>query len=58
MSDDIPILYMSDFVVSYRPKPACLVREDVIYVHRPNVATGKPAKKLNPVESVNALANS
>jgi len=46
---------MSDFVSSYRPKTACVIGNDVVYVDRANLGRRNPGKKPNTVKSVYAL---
>ncbi len=47
---------MSDFVISYRPKPACVIGKDVFYVDRTNLGRRSPGEKPNTVKSVYALS--
>lgn len=55
MSGDGAILEMSDFMISYRPKPACVIGKDVFYVHRTKLGRGNKGKKPNTIKSVYAL---
>jgi len=45
MSNDGAILEMSDFMISYRPKPACVIGKDVFYVHRTKLGRGEPREE-------------
>ena len=53
--DDDAILNMSDFVISYRPKSACVISKDIFYVDRTNLGRRNPGNKPNTVKSVYRL---
>ena len=47
---------MGDFVVSYRPKPACAIGKDFLNLDGTNLGRWNPGKEPNTVKSVYALS--
>ena len=43
---------MGDLVISYRPKPACMIGKDDVYVDGTNLGRRNPRKEVNTVKFV------